>query len=226
MILTEQKPFSEILEMLERARKIAVIGCGGCAAKAGTGDSAAVYEMANRLECAGKEIKYKFVFDASICYAPLSKDIFELPGEIKELDAILLLSCGSGVQALNDIAADLNLNKIDIFPGLNTKKVGAGPMNEVLYEKCMGCGDCVLHITGGICPVTLCPKNKILGPCGDEIEGKCQASGEDRTCVWSLIYKKLRDKGENIDELLNKLSVFEKKDWSKGRLTKIDLMKI
>lgn len=218
MILTEQKPFPEILEILKGSEKIAIIGCGGCATIARTGGERQVDELAEKLKNEGKEIKYKFVVDAGVCYTTESKKILV---KIDEVDAAIVLSCGSGVQAISGMISELNFD-FHAFPGLNSKHEGIGPVKGVIYEKCVGCGECILHLTGGICPVTLCPKNKVNGPCGDEVEGKCEASPDERECVWALIYEKL--KKENNLEFLDKLYDLEEKDWSKERLEKIDLM--
>ena len=217
MILTEQKPFPEILEMLKDAGKIAIIGCGGCATIVRTGGERQVEEMAKKLKGFKKEIKYKFVVDAGVCYTTESKKIV---AKVADVDAVLVLSCGSGVQAVSEIISGLNLN-FTALPGLDSKHEGIGPIKGVIYEKCTGCGECVLHLTGGLCPVALCPKNKI-GTCGDEVGGKCQAVPGKKDCVWTLIYKKLKEK-DKVD-LMDKLYATEGKDWSKERLTEIDLM--
>ena len=52
------------------------------------------------------------------------------------------------------------------------------------------CGECVLDITGGICPITLCPKGLLNGPCGGMNKGKCEVDNE-KDCAWVLIYKEL-----------------------------------
>ena len=222
MILTEQKPFSEILEMLKGAEKIAVIGCGGCASITRTGSERQVNEIAEKLKEAGKEIKYKFVLDSGVCYTSESKKIIEkIIEKPDDSDAVLVLSCGSGVQSVSEIGNELKFN-FDVFPALNSKHEGIGPIKGVIYEKCIGCGECILHLTGGICPVALCPKNKVNGPCGDEIDGKCKATPEAGDCIWAVIYKKLKEKDRV--ELLDKLYDSEGKDWSKERLSKIDLM--
>jgi len=51
-----------------------------------------------------------------------------------------------------------------------------------------------LDITGGICPVTLCPKGLLNGPCGGADKGKCETD-KDKDCAWVLIYKELEKRG-------------------------------
>ena len=74
------------------------------------------------------------------------------------------------------------------------------------------CGDCVLGITGGICPVSRCCKRLLNGPCGGSTNGKCEISKEI-DCAWQLVIDRL--------EALGRLDDYEKiqpiKDWSKDR---------
>lgn len=66
-------------------------------------------------------------------------------------------------------------------------------------ERCAGCGDCVLDLTGGICPVTMCSKSLLNGMCGGQQGGKCEVES-DRDCGWYLIYKRLEELGK-LDNL-------------------------
>ena len=48
---------------------------------------------------------------------------------------------------------------------------------------CRMCGDCVLHVTGMVCPMT-CPKTMRNGPCGGvNLNGNCEIKPEMK-CVW------------------------------------------
>ena len=55
----------------------------------------------------------------------------------------------------------------------------------------------MLDQTGGICPMTICAKNSLNGPCGGTNHGKCEVS-EEKDCAWTLIYRKL-DKLDRLD---------------------------
>ena len=61
-------------------------------------------------------------------------------------------------------------------------------------ERCRACGECVLGETGGICPITICAKNLLNGPCGGTNKGKCEVD-EDKDCAWTLIYRRLEKHG-------------------------------
>jgi hypothetical protein len=53
---------------------------------------------------------------------------------------------------------------------------------------CQMCGQCVLHSTGLVCPMT-CPKNLRNGPCGGvRLDGSCEVY-PDRECVWVAAYR-------------------------------------
>jgi hypothetical protein len=64
------------------------------------------------------------------------------------------------------------------------------PLEKVLKIPVFGCrmcGQCVLHSTGMVCPMT-CPKNLRNGPCGGVgLDGSCEVYPE-RKCVWVKAY--------------------------------------
>ncbi len=90
--------------------------------------------------------------------------------------------------------------------------MGAPEEMGVFMEKCGGCGDCVLHLTGGICPMARCAKSLMNGPCGGSQNGKCEISAET-PCAWDQIYHSL--------ERLGRLDLMETplppKDWRPSR---------
>lgn len=52
---------------------------------------------------------------------------------------------------------------------------------------CQMCGQCVLHSTGLVCPMT-CPKTLRNGPCGGvRLDGSCEVYPQ-MTCVWVRAY--------------------------------------
>lgn len=62
---------------------------------------------------------------------------------------------------------------------------------EIITKKpifdCHMCGQCVLHSTGMVCPMT-CPKNLRNGPCGGvRLDGSCEVYPE-MGCVWVKAY--------------------------------------
>jgi hypothetical protein len=54
---------------------------------------------------------------------------------------------------------------------------------------CHMCGQCVLHSTGMVCPMT-CPKNLRNGPCGGvRLNNRCEVEPE-MECVWVKAYRR------------------------------------
>jgi len=80
-----------------------------------------------------------------------------------------------------------------VIPACNTEFLGVVDAKGNLYEKCSACGECVLGVTAGICPVTLCAKGLLNGPCGGMDKGKCEVD-KDKDCAWVLIYQELEKK--------------------------------
>lgn len=60
-------------------------------------------------------------------------------------------------------------------------------MKWPVRQVCLQCEECVLSKTNGLCPIRLCAKSLVSGPCGGVINGKCEI---DRlsSCVWHAIY--------------------------------------
>lgn len=63
------------------------------------------------------------------------------------------------------------------------------------------CGECVLDLTAGICPVTTCPKGLLNGPCGGMWQGKCEVL-TDRECTHVRISERLREQGRDVGDVL------------------------
>jgi hypothetical protein len=196
MILSEQKPFEEILGYLEGEKSVFILGCNGCAQSSGSGGPVQVEEMKNRLVEAGKKVTGTKVIDF-LCEKALVKS--GLRGRVDEVaaaDSILVMTCGIGVQA---VAA--SVSKV-CHPACNTINLGGSRGEWKGSERCRECGQCLLDYTGGICPLTACTKSLVSGACGGASNGKCEIS-PDRDCGWELIYSRLKAKNQ-----LDKLKVF------------------
>jgi hypothetical protein len=196
MILSEQKPFEEILGYLDGEKSVFILGCNGCAQSSGSGGPVQVAEMKLKLEEAGKKVTGTKVIDF-LCEKALVKS--GLRGRVEQVaaaDSILVMTCGIGIQA---VAA--SVNKV-CHPACNTVNLGGSRGEWKGSERCQECGQCLLDYTGGICPITACTKSLVSGACGGASNGKCELS-PDRDCGWELIYNRLKSKGQ-----LDKLKVF------------------
>jgi len=191
MIIAKQKPLEEIRQMIASYSRILVLGCDTCVAVCFAGGEkearilASALRMAEKLSGNPKEITEGAV--KRQCEWEFLDDIKD---RINEVEAVLSLACGVGVQALAERFPD----KV-ILPGVNTLFMGM-PIEEGLFsERCSGCGDCILDQTGGICPVTRCAKGLLNGPCGGYRNGKCEVD-PNRDCAWVLIYERLKQRGQ------------------------------
>ncbi len=189
MIVTTAKPLEEITHMLEPYSNVMIVGCGTCATTVQTGGEKEVREMADK-------IRGKWFVDTVVVEAPCDERIarkdwrkIERQGRGKNIDALLCLMCGAGVQTLAEIA------EVPCIPGLNTHFLGKVERIGLYYERCRACGNCHLGETAGICPVTRCAKGLMNGPCGGVIDGKCEVGGYVRDCAWFLIWKRLKEFG-------------------------------
>ena len=204
MIVSEQKPWEEILGYLDGDNSIFILGCNGCAEASGTGGAAQVKEMRQKLEEVGKRVTGSMVVDFLCQKALVKSRLRPRTQQVAAADSILVMTCGVGVQA---VAAAVN--KV-CHPACDTINLGGSRGEWTGSERCLECGECLLEYTGGICPLTACTKGLINGQCGGASNGKCELDPQ-KECGWELIYERL--KGLNQ---LDKLRRFvAPKDYSK-----------
>jgi ferredoxin len=207
MIVGEQKPFEEIWEMVKDHKQLTVFGCNTCVAVCHQGGNKEAGILAAQLRMRATQDDVDIEIIDSGIERQCEHEFFEKTEElVKKSEAILSLACGIGVQFMAE------KYEIPIYPGLNTTFLGDVPETGLYTEKCQACGDCVLGVTGGICPVSRCAKRLFNGPCGGSTTGKCEISKETE-CAWQLVVDRL--------EILGRLDTYEKvmplKDWSKDR---------
>jgi ferredoxin len=195
MIVTEQKPLEEILNILKGYNKIFLVGCGECAATCKTGGEPELSNMKARLEREGKIIVGMCIPDAPCVASQIKTELAKNIKNLHQAEAVLVLACGLGAQSVKDN----DRTGIMVFPACNTLFGAVVDAQGNFLEKCSLCGECVLDITGGICPITLCAKGLLNGPCGGMDKGKCEVD-KDKDCAWVLIYKEL-DKKQKLTAL-------------------------
>ena len=208
MIVAEQKPLKDIQRMLKGKKKVLTVGCGTCVSVCFAGGKKESNAMAATLRTAaaleGEEIEVEEITVQRQCVqefvAPLEKNI-------GEYDAVLSMACGVGVQTLAEKYMDT-----PILPGLDTNFMGQPTEPGIWEERCVGCGNCVLEYTGGLCPITRCPKQLQNGPCGGSEGGMCEVDSSI-PCIWSKIWNILERQG--IADTL--MEIQPPKDWSTSR---------
>jgi ferredoxin len=191
MIITAKKPIEELMAMVGDAKRIGIVGCNSCASACATGGPKEVEELKKYLEAQGKEVVITGVSDFC-CMNLMVKGTLK-PFQDKNLDCVIGMSCGDGVQV---VAANIN---VPVYPSNNTMFLGEAKKLGLFEEACHLCGDCVLGSTGGVCPISRCAKSLVNGPCGGAKNGKCEVNPEN-DCAWILIYNRLKDTNQ-LDKL-------------------------
>ena len=212
MIIAKRKPFEEIKESVKDYNKIMVLGCGTCVAVCQAGGEKEVEILASELRLTfgneGKKVEVNEELVIRQCDDEFMADPVFLK-KVKEMDVILSLACGVGVQhSCNFFNRTITEKPVRVIPGLNTTFMGANLDIGIWEERCLGCGDCVLEKTGGICPVARCAKSLLNGPCGGSSDGKCEIS-KDTDCAWHLIIERLEALGQL--ERIKPVEMY--KDW-------------
>ncbi len=207
MIITEQKTFAEIIDSLKCYTKIFLVGCGECATTCKTGGQPEVIKIKEELTKAGKVVTGFCIPSAPCIAAQVKTEFAKNIKALRDSEAILVLACGLGVQSVKDN----DRTSLVVMPACNTVFGAVVDAKGDFIEKCSMCGDCVLGVTAGICPVTLCPKGLLNGPCGGMNKGKCEVD-KDKDCVWVLIYQEL----EKRDKLSGLKDIMPPRDYKKS----------
>jgi ferredoxin len=208
MIVAEQKPIAEIVKLLGNAKRVLVVGCGTCVTVCFAGGEKEVGILASALRMMSKIEGHPMEIDEVTVQRQCEWEYIDpLAEKLGEYDAILSLACGIGVQAMNERFPDSVT-----LPGLNTTFLGLPEEQGVWEERCQACGDCILGITGGICPIARCSKQLLNGPCGGSQDGVCEID-PDVPCAWQLIWERATKLGK-MDDLLE---IQPPKDWGKSR---------
>ena len=191
MIVVTQKPLDEILDFISPYDSILIVGCDGCTQPPrGLREAQTLSQL---LELGGKlrnkDFTFKVTTTAKQCDSYLTASM--LKPQTDGVEAVLSLACGAGVQTVAELFPEMS-----VFPAQNTHFIGVEDREGgILEERCIGCGDCLLVQTGGICPVTRCAKGLLNGACGGSKNGKCELDPE-KDCAWSLIYERLKKQGK------------------------------
>jgi len=167
-----------------------------------------VAALASALRLAARQEGRTVVIEEEVTERQCEREFCEqIEAGVKRNEVVLSLACGVGVQKMTQVYPQ----KVTL-PGLNTTFLGQPEEKGIWVENCAGCGDCILHLTGGLCPIARCAKTMLNGPCGGSRNGKCEV-GQDIPCVWQEIYDRMVGLGR-LDDLLK---LEEPKDWRTAR---------
>jgi ferredoxin len=209
MIIAEWKPIAELVDMLRGHENVLLVGCATCVAECAVGGEREVETLAPLLHMAmetdGNPVQIRTKTLERQCEWEFVEELAEI---VPEVDAIISIACGIGIQALAE-----RFPEVPVYPGVNTTSLAIREEPGLWAARCEACGDCVLDETYGLCPVARCAKSLMNGPCGGtRNDGKCEVD-EDVDCVWNLIVERARERGK-----LQALMEFRKaKDWSNSR---------
>jgi ferredoxin len=203
MIVAERKPFEEIKNMVSGYKKVLTVGCGTCVAVCLAGGSKEVETLNAELNLAFKKDGIEFGSDTLERQCDM-EFLDELADKADEYDAFLSMACGAGIQFLAERYPDK-----PVLPAVNTSFIGVNLDVGWYEEKCRACGNCVLDMTGGVCPVTMCAKSLFNGPCGGTNNTSCEIH-TDQPCAWFKIYERLAAQGR-LDQILK---ISPANDWS------------
>lgn len=181
MLITELKAKETILSLAEG--KVFVINCHGCREIRFPEKEAD--ELQKELMDAGKVtgiITTDYICNADNLKLRLSKHA----AAIEAADAVLVFSCGVGVQTVSDY-----LDGKRVYACCDTYALPGYQGVTPLEHDCRQCGECFLNLTGGICPLTACSKSLVNGQCGGAKAGKCEVD-PNMECGWERIYQKLK----------------------------------
>lgn len=192
MIITKPRDWARIIGNLESigAKSVFLMGCGQCATVARTGGEPELEAAEERLRADGYEVTGWAVGEVACHLGGTKLETRKRVGDVERADAVVVLSCGAGVQTVADSVAK------PVFPGLESAFLGNVIRAGVFEERCQTCGDCVLDLTAGICPVTTCPKGLLNGPCGGMWDGMCEVL-TDHECTHVAIHRRLAEQGRS-----------------------------
>ena len=171
-------------------KKIFVINCHGC--KEVSFPEAEANEFQAELKNSGR-LTGVFTTDYICNPENMKRRLGYYAKEISDADAILVFSCGVGIQTVAEYYEDK-----PVYAACDTMHLPGFQGVTPLTVDCGQCGECFLNLTGGICPITACSKSLVNGPCGGTKDGNCEVNPE-MECGWERIYRRLEELGRLDD---------------------------
>ncbi len=191
MIKGKRKPFEEIKDLVRNHKKVLTVGCGGCVSVCYAGGLKEVAILNDQLSASFRQDGIRLNLEGYTVERQCNMTyLAELDTVVPKYDALLSMACGAGCQYLAE-----RFPETPVYPAINTLFIGVDCEFGMFEERCRACGNCVLGLTGGICPVTRCAKSLFNGPCGGTNGTSCEVS-RDIPCAWFDIYHRLKAIGQ------------------------------
>jgi len=205
MIITKQKSINDILQLIDKG-PVFILGCSECATQCKTGGESEVLTMKQTLEQHKITITGWKILDPACNKLNTKRLLKEDKAAIERAKTLLVLACGNGIQTIAGLYENLN-----VIPGTDTLFLGEIQHANEFDKRCSMCGECLLDIFGGICPITRCPKSMLNGPCGGVHNGKCEIN-KNIDCIWTqcIIILKNKHKQDTLK------TIQPPKDWSQS----------
>ena len=181
MLITELKAKETILSLA--TGKVFIINCHGC--KEIRFPEQEADQLQKELKEAGKVtgiLTTDYICNPENLQLRLAKHM----AAIEEADAVLVFSCGVGVQTVASL-----LDSKKVCAACDTYALPGYQGVTPLEVDCDQCGQCYLNLTGGICPLTACSKSLLNGQCGGAKKGMCEVD-PNMECGWERIYQRLK----------------------------------
>ncbi|MEJ2182248.1 MAG: methylenetetrahydrofolate reductase C-terminal domain-containing protein [Nitrospirota bacterium] len=205
MIITKKKERGKLLESIKDYQSLFLVGCSECASLCGTGGDTELQELKEALEAQGKTVTGTHKAKTGCQVLGTKTELKQYKDALNAADAVIVMSCGAGTQAAVEMFPDK-----PVYPCNDSLFLGNMTRFQIFDERCSLCGECIIDKTGGICPLTNCPKGLLVGPCGGVKDGKCEVS-QDIDCCWVRIYERMKRIGR-LDDLME--TTLEPKDWA------------
>ena len=205
MIVAKRKPFDEIKAMLKPYKKVLNVGCGTCVSVCLAGGEKEVAVLNTEMDMARKLDKDPIELGSHTVERQCDQEcLAELDDMVDDYDALMSMACGVGIQFLAE-----RFPHKPVLPAVDTTGLAVNQDVGWYEERCRSCGRCVLDMTGGICPVTMCAKGLYNGPCGGTNKGNCEIS-QEQPCAWHMIHERL-SKQDRLDLIME---YKEPVDWT------------
>ena len=193
MIITRKKDRKVLLENVKGYKSFFLLGCSECATLCATGGQEQLDEMKALLEGEGLQVAGAFVAKTGCQVLGTKVELKQFKEALSKTECIIVMSCGAGTQAAVE-----NFPDKPVYPANDSMFLGNMTRLQMFDERCSLCGECILDKTGGICPITSCPKGILNGPCGGTKDGHCEVSA-DIPCAWVRIYERMEKTGRLND---------------------------